>query len=156
MFSKTTSVLLHRRQPLILYNVCGRHKLRKRQEAYQALLLAQLWLKEAEKDKFVSIQTKNNKDILDEEFDFTKQDFYGSNKKEQFMLSDDGLIYTVSLIHNYMLNSEICEKPTKFATLNKIKLLNSEDKRWYLDKITCDMLYKTLGEHIDKQKEKIF
>jgi hypothetical protein len=151
MFSTTSSFLLHRRQPFLLYNVCGRHKLTRRQDTYPALLLAKLWLKETEEYEFMNKQTNNSKNFHEVDCDFTKQDLYRSNKKEQFKLSDDELVYTVSLIQNYMLNSEICENPIKCARLQQIKPRNSENKRWYLDKLTCDILYKTLGKHIDEQ-----
>ena len=159
MFSTTSSILLHVRKPLLLYNVCGRHQLRGHQDTFHAFLLAKLWIKEKEKHDLIKQEANNFHNYLEENCDYPKEGDDRLNKNECLMLGEDQLIQTISLIHNYMLSSDTWEETTNHSSgteSNKVVPQMLEDRPLCLDKVTCDILYMTLGKHIDEIKDNIF
>ena len=100
-------------------------------------------------------------DFVEKQIDDLEQELYSSNNRNnQLRYTDDDLIASIEMIHQQLQglgnNTTRTHFPGSVCLKNSAIGKNFEDKYAYLDFITCDMLYKTLGYDIDLENNITF
>ena len=120
----------------------------------RATFLSRLWIKEAKMFYLNNESETREDDFVEKQIDDLEQELYSSNNKNnQLGYTDDDLITSIEMINQQLQG--LGNNTTRTHFLESGCLINSaigknfEDKYAYLDFITCDMLYKTLGSDID-------
>ena len=100
-------------------------------------------------------------DFVEKQIDDLEEELYSSNNRNNpLRYTDDDLITSIEMIHQQLQG--IGNDTTRTHFPESVCLNNSaiakhfEDKYAYLDFITCDMLYKTLGSDIDLENNITF
>ena len=127
----------------------------------RATFLSRLWIKEAKLFYLNNESETREDDFVEKQIDGLEQELYLSNNKNiPFRYTDDDLITSINIIHQQLQG--LGNNTTKTHFLESVCLNNSaigknfEDKYAFLDFITCDMLYKTLGSDIDHENNITF
>ena len=127
----------------------------------RATILSRLWIKEAKLFYLNNESETREDDFVEKQIDDLEQELYSSNNKNNpLRYTDDDLITSIDIIHQQL--QSLGNNTTKTHFLESVCLNNSaigknfEDKYAFLDFITCDMLYKTLGSDIDLENNITF
>ena len=122
----------------------------------RATFLSRLWIKEAKLFYLNNESETREDDFVEKQIDDLEQELYSSNNRNNpLRYTDDDLITSIDIIHQQLQG--LGNNTTKTHFLESVCLNNSaigknfEDKYAFLDFITCDMLYKTLGSDIDHE-----
>lgn len=127
----------------------------------RATFLSRLWIKEAKMFYLNNESETREDDFVEKQIDDLEQELYSSNdKNNQLRYTDDDLITSIEMIHQQLQglgnNTTRTHFPDSVCLKNSAIGKNFEDKYAYLDFITCDMLYKTLGSDIDLENNITF
>ena len=100
-------------------------------------------------------------DFMEKQIDDLEQELYSSNNRNNpLRYTDDDLITSIDIIHQQLQglgnNTTRTHFPENVRLNNSAIGKNFEDKYAFLDFITCDMLYKTLGSDIDLENNITF
>lgn len=127
----------------------------------RATILSRLWIKEAKLFYLNNESETREDDFVEKQIDDLEQELYSSNNRNNpLRYTDDDLITSIDIIHQQLQG--LGNNTTKTHFLESVCLNNSaigknfEDKYAFLDFITCDMLYKTLGSDIDLENNITF
>lgn len=127
----------------------------------RATILSRLWIKEAKLFYLNNESETREDDFVEKQIDDLEQEIYSSNNRNNpLRYTDDDLITSIDIIHQQLQG--LGNNTTKTHFLESVFLNNSaigknfEDKYAFLDFITCDMLYKTLGSDIDLENNITF
>jgi len=127
----------------------------------RATILSRLWIKEAKLFYLNNESETREDDFVEKQIDDLEQELYSSNNRNNpLRYTDDDLITSIDIIHQQLQG--LGNNTTKTHFLESVHLNNSaigknfEDKYAFLDFITCDMLYKTLGSDIDLENNITF
>ena len=127
----------------------------------RATFLSRLWIKEAKMFYLNNESETREDDFVEKQIDDLEQELYSSNNKNNpLRYTDDDLITSIDIIHQQLQG--LGNNTTRTHFLASVCLKNSaiaknfEDKYAFLDFITCDMLYKTLGNDIDLENNITF
>jgi len=127
----------------------------------RATILSRLWIKEAKLFYLNNESETREDDFVEKQIDDLEQEIYSSNNRNNpLRYTDDDLITSIDIIHQQLQG--LGNNTTKTHFLESVCLNNSaigknfEDKYAFLDFITCDMLYKTLGSDIDLENNITF
>merc|ERR1712141_494201 len=127
----------------------------------RATFLSRLWIKEAKMFYLNNESETREDDFVEKQIDDLQQELYSSNNiNNPLRYTDDDLITSIDIIHQQLQG--LGNNTTKTHFLDSVFLNNSaigknfEDKYAFLDFITCDMLYKTLGSDIDLENNITF
>ena len=127
----------------------------------RATILSRLWIKEAKLFYLNNESETREDDFVEKQIDDLEQELYSSNNRNNpLRCTDDDLITSIDIIHQQL--QSLGNNTTKTHFLESVCLNNSaigknfEDKYAFLDFITCDMLYKTLGSDIDLENNITF
>ena len=127
----------------------------------RATFLSRLWIKEAKMFYLNNESETREDDFVEKQIDDLEQELYSSNNRNnQLRYIDDDLIASIKMIHQQLQG--LGNNTTRTHFLESVHSNNSaigknfEDKYAYLDFITCDMLYKTLGYDIDLENNITF
>ena len=127
----------------------------------RATILSRLWIKEAKLFYLNNESETREDDFVEKQIDDLEQELYSSNNRNNpLRCTDDDLITSIDIIHQQLQG--LGNNTTKTHFLESVCLNNSaigknfEDKYAFLDFITCDMLYKTLGSDIDLENNITF
>ena len=127
----------------------------------RATILSRLWIKEAKLFYLNNESETREDDFVEKQIDGLEQEIYSSNNRNNpLRYTDDDLITSIDIIHQQLQG--LGNNTTKTHFLESVCLNNSaigknfEDKYAFLDFITCDMLYKTLGSDIDLENNITF
>ena len=154
--------LFRHKFPLMWFSACSRMYLSERLLVEpRATFLSRLWIKEAKMFYLNNESETREDDFVEKQIDDLEQELYSSNNKNnQLRYTDDDLITSIEMIHQQLQG--IGNDTTRTHFPESVCLNNSaiakhfEDKYAYLDFITCDMLYKTLGSDIDLENNITF
>jgi len=134
-------------------NVFHQYQTEKEQDKSRAKLLSRLWLKAS---GFYDLKYKDTEKNYNYPINLLSdiQDLSASNIKKSSEMKENELIYAVYLIDFNLQKSNASQQPPSFKSLSRS---NKEfhDHASMLEKLTYEMLCKTLGDHIDHVKEKI-
>ena len=127
----------------------------------RATFLSRLWIKEAKMFYLNNESETREDDFVEKQIDDLEQELYSSNdRNNQLRYIDDDLIASIEMIHQQLQGLGNNTTRTHFlesaCSNNSAIGKNFEDKYAYLDFITCDMLYKTLGSDIDLENNITF
>ena len=149
------SNLMQRRPSSRGLNVQHRHQTEKELEESRAQLLSKLWLKASTLYDYSNKQTETRDIYPDEPLQKT-QDLWLSNNNDYLKMKDSAFIHTVFLINQHIQNHSDSQHNSQKQSHNIFsdKKFCGDDS--VLDIMTYDMLWKTLGDHIDNEKERIF
>ena len=127
----------------------------------RATILSRLWIKEAKLFYLNNESETREDDFVEKQIDDLEQELYSSNNRNNpLRYTDDDLITSIDIIHQQLQG--LGNNTTRTHFLESVCLKNSaigknfEDKYAFLDFITCDMLYKTLGSDIDLENNITF
>ena len=137
-------------------NVMYRHQREKEASESRAKLFSKLWLKASISYHLKNKRTETNNNYFDDHLWETQDDLYLSNNKGFSEMKENELIYAVSFINLHVQKTNTFNHQKDFKLLNFQKDKKYNDHTSILDKFTYDILYKTLGEHIEDEKEKIY
>ena len=147
------SSLMRKKASSRISNVFHQYQTEKEQDKSRAKLLSKLWLKASGfyDLKYKDTETNDNYPI---NLQSDIQDLCASNIKKSSEMKENELIYAVFLIDFNLQKSNANQQPPSFKSLSRT---NKEfhDHSSMLEKLTYEMLYKSLGDHIDHVKEKI-
>ena len=136
-------------------NVQHRHKTEKEQDESRAQLLSKLWLKASTlydlKNKEIETTEIHPDEPLNE-----RQDLWLSDNKDYLEMKDGEFIHTVLLINHHLQNLSSSQHNSIKQSYNIFSNKQFDGSDSILDKLTHDILFKTLGDHIDNEKGKIF
>ena len=154
--------LFRHKFPLMWFSACSRMYLSERLLVEpRATILSRLWIKEAKLFYLNKESETREDDFVEKQIDDLEQELYSSNNRNKpLTYTDDDLITSIDIIHQQL--QCLGNNTTKTHFLESVCLNNSaigknfEDKYAFLDFITCDMLYKTLGSDIDLENNITF
>ena len=127
----------------------------------RATILSRLWIKEAKLFYLNNESETREDDFVEKQIDDLEQELSSSNNRNNpLRYTDYALITSIDIIHqqlqclgNNTTRTHFLESVClKYSAIAK----NFEDKYAFLDFITCDMLYKTLGSDIDLENNITF
>ena len=147
------SSLMRKKPSSRILNVFHQYQTEEEQDKSRAKLLSKLWLKAS---GFYDLKYKDTEtnDNYPANLSYDIQDLCISNIKKSSEMKENELIYAVFLIDFNLQKNNTNQQPPSFKSLSRT---NKEfhDHASILEKLTYEMLYKTLGDHIDHVKEKI-
>ena len=147
------SSLMRKKPSSRILNVFHQYQTEEEQDKSRAKLLSKLWLKAS---GFYDLKYKDTEtnDNYPANLLYDIQDLCVSNIKKSSEMKENELIYAVFLIDFNLQKNNTNQQLPNFKSLSRT---NKEfhDHASILETLTYEMLYKTLGDHIDHVKEKI-
>ena len=127
----------------------------------RATILSRLWIKEAKLFYLNNESETREDDFVEKQIDDLEQELSSSNNRNNpLRYTDYALITSIDIIHQQLQglgnNTTRTNFPESVCLNNSAIGKNFEDKYAFLDFITCDMLYKTLGSDIDLENNITF
>ena len=136
-------------------NLQHRHQTVKEQDESRAQLLSKLWLKASTLYDLKNKEIETTEIYPDEPLN-ERQDIWLSDNKDYLEMKDGEFIHTVLLINHHLQSLSSSQHNSIKQSHNIFANKQFEGSDSILDKLTYDILFKTLGDHIDNEKGKIF